>query len=130
MKNGQLVTSNSIDIITKYNKPLGGKLNWTFYSRAVSLLFPLNNLTENDTGALRGSHHLVESKYLLTFMVISVFVFVTGSAFLVAACFFLRKHSTAAISRGISEAAYDNPTYKVSAALLQTLSVQSITGFH
>lgn len=47
-------------------------------------------------------------------MVISVFVFVTGSAFLVAACFFLRKHSTAAISRVcISEAAYDNPTYKV-----------------
>lgn len=25
LKNGQLVTSNSIDIITKYNKPLGGK---------------------------------------------------------------------------------------------------------
>lgn len=50
-------------------------------------------------------------------MVISVFVFVTGSAFLVAACFFLRKHSTAAISRVcITEAAYDNPTYKVSGA--------------
>lgn len=81
----------------------------------MELLVLSNLLTENDTGALRGSHHLVESKYLLTFMVISVFVFVTGSAFLIAACFFLRKHSTAAISRNfaISEAAYDNPTYKV-----------------
>lgn len=69
--------------------------------------------TENDLGALTGSH-LVESKYLFTFMIISVFVFIAGAAFFVVTCFFLRKNSTAAISRVcISEAAYDNPTYKV-----------------
>lgn len=61
--------------------------------------------------------HLTESKYVLTFLVLSVFVFVTGAGFMVVTCIFMRKHSKAAISRVcISEAAYDNPTYKVSNA--------------
>lgn len=75
--------------------------------------FVVVHLVDNDIGALTGNR-LVESKYLFVFMVISVFVFVTGATFMVATCIFMRKHSTASISRVcISEAAYDNPTYKV-----------------
>lgn len=52
-------------------------------------------------------------------------MFTAGTIFFVITCICLRRHSTAAITRGggdgnvcITEAAYDNPTYKVSKRLL------------
>lgn len=60
------------------------------------------------------SGHLASSKYLITFMLVSLFVFLAGAGFMVVTCIFIRRHSAAAITRVcISEAAYDNPTYKV-----------------
>lgn len=57
---------------------------------------------------------LFDTKYLFPFIVISLIIFLAGSFFLLTTCYVIRKNNSAALNRvRISEAAYDNPTYKV-----------------
>ncbi|KAH9497969.1 hypothetical protein DERF_013899 [Dermatophagoides farinae] len=96
LTNGQVVTSNTIDLITNFDaNPFKDK------NSALSLA---NNTT---------------SRYMFGLTILSIFMFTAGTIFFVITCICLRRHSTAAITRGggdgnvcITEAAYDNPTYK------------------
>lgn len=100
LTNGQVMSSNSLEILVHFKHPED-----EFNGENALLATPLNPL---------------ESKYALSiFMVISAFIFIIGSIFMMITCYFVRVRSKqSSISSSplststISEAAYDNPTYK------------------
>ncbi|KAH9423888.1 hypothetical protein DERP_005472 [Dermatophagoides pteronyssinus] len=95
LTNGQIITSNTIDLITNFDSNL-------FKDKNGGAASSLMNITNSS------------SRYLFGLTILSIFMFTAGTIFFIITCICLRRHSTAAITRVcISEAAYDNPTYKV-----------------